>query len=476
MNLLKKLLKGIGIVLILFLGFILISLFSDSRRTSYLEISAHPDLETNSYLIKNVNVVPMTKDTVLKGKSVLIENGRIKQIGNQIPSNGWEEIDGENDFLSPGLVDMHVHIWDRYDLGVYLANGVTTIRNLRGFPMHLRIKEDIAEGKIVSPQLFTSGPILTGPYDLGDEKIQVQDPQMARELVREHKAKGYDCIKTYAGMPLNIFNAVLEQAEASQIEVVVHPSFEVPYGNNFQPQIATVEHAEDIVQQALSYELDTTILKSVIAQYGAGRQTLSPTLTGYSKILEMLQDDDVLNSEQVAYINPLVKKVDSKAQLERWTSEKETDPDIVERIQEQHDFHLHIVNELNRIGVNIVSGTDAGIGITAPGFSIHEELAFYLEAGMTNYGALKTATINPSKVHDKLHGIGTIQEGKKANFILTDQNPLENLKVLKSPKWVMVDGRKLEPGLMEQFKSKAKNRKGLVASALRWVEYLMVEK
>ena len=215
MNLLKKLLKGIGIVLILFLVFILISLFVDSRRTSYLAISAHPDLETNSYLIRNVNVVPMTKDTVLKGKSVLVENGRIKQIADQIPSNGLNEIDAANGFLSPGLVDMHVHIWDRYDLGVYLANGVTTVRNLRGFPMHLRIKEDIAEGKIIAPQLFTSGPILTGPYDPGDEKIQVQDPQMAKELVREHKAKGYDCIKTYAGMPLNIFNAVLEQAVAA---------------------------------------------------------------------------------------------------------------------------------------------------------------------------------------------------------------------------------------------------------------------
>lgn len=476
MNLIKKLLKGMGVVLSLFFVFILISLFIDSHRTSYLEISAHPDLETNSYLIKNVNLVPMTKDTVLMGKSVLIEKGRIKQIGDQIPPNGLQEIDGENAFLTPGLVDMHVHIWDRYDLGVYLANGVTTVRNLRGFPMHLRIKEDIAAGKIVSPQLFTSGPILTGPYDQGDEKIQVQDPQMARDLVRDHKAKGYDCIKTYTGMPLDIFNAVLEQAEASQMEVVVHPSFEVPYGNNFQPQIATVEHAEDIVQQALSYKLDTTILKSVVAQYGAARQTLSPTLTGYSKILEMLHDDDVLNSEQVAYINPLIKKIDSKVQLERWTSEKEAHPDIVDRIQEQHVFHLHIVNELNQIGVNIVSGTDAGIGITAPGFSIHEELAFYLEAGMTNYGALKTATINPSKVHDKLHAIGTIQEGKKANLILTDQNPLDNLKVLKNPKWVMVDGRMLNPELMEQFKSKAKNRKGLVATALRWVEYLLVEK
>ncbi|MCL6267012.1 amidohydrolase family protein [Flagellimonas myxillae] len=476
MKLLKKLIKGIGILLITLLVFALVSLLIDSNRSSYLKISQHPELETDSYLIKNVNVVPMTQDTVLYKKDVKVQNGRILKIADEVKADGLPEIDGNNGFLSPGLVDMHVHIWDRFDLGVYLANGVTTVRNLRGFPMHLRIKEDIKEGKIVSPQLFTSGPKLTGPDDLGDEKIQVQNPQMARDLVREQKAKGYDCIKTYAGMPLDIFNAVLQQAEASQMEVVVHPSFQVPYGNNFQPQIASIEHAEDIVQQALSYSMDTTVLKSVVAQYGAGRQTLSPTLTGYHKILEMLQDENVLDSEQMGYINPLIKKLDSKVQVDRWANEKSNNPDIVKHIQEQHDFHVHIVKELNRIGINIVSGTDAGIGITAPGFSIHEELEFYLDAGMTNYGALKTATRNPSKVHDGLFDIGTVEEGKRANLILTSQNPLDNLQVLRNPNWVMVDGRKLGPELLEEFKDKAQNRKGLIATALRWAEYVYLEK
>ncbi len=476
MTTLKKLLKGITLLVVLLLLFAVGTLWIDANRTSYLAIDENQELANNNYLITNVNIVPMTSDTVLMGKNVLVKRGRIAEIGENLQADDVPQIDGKNGYLTPGLTDMHVHLWDRQDLGVYLANGVTTIRNLRGFPMHLRIKRDIENENIISPLLFTSGPILTGPNDLGDEKIQVADVLTARELVKRQKDQGYDCIKTYAGMPEDIFNTVLQQAEASQIDVVVHPSFEVPYGANFHRQIASVEHAEDIVQQALEYQLDTTILKSVVAQYGASRQTFSPTLTGYHKIVEMLIDDSIESSEQMDYINPLVKKVDSKIQLERWSNEKKHNPDIVQRVQAQHRFHLEIVNQLNLTGVNIICGTDAGIGITAPGFSIHEELGFYREAGMTNYGALKTATINPSRVHRELRDIGTVEIGNRANLLLLDKNPLQQLETLKNPKWVMVNGRKLNPELLQMFKNKAKNRKGIVAAGLRWAEYLLYEK
>lgn len=476
MKFLKRFIKGIVILLALLLLFVLGTLLLDANRTSYLDIDAHPALANTDYIIRNVNIVPMTQDTILPGKSVWVENGNIKQIADRISADAVQEIDGKNGYLSPGLVDMHVHVWDRQELGLYLANGVTTVRNLRGFPMHLRIKEDIANGKVLSPQLFTSGPILTGPNDPGNEKIQVKDVKMARDLVKKQKEQGYDCIKTYAGMPQDIFYAVLQQAEASQMDVVVHPSFEVPYGTNFHRQVSSIEHAEDVVQQALEYKLDTTVLKSVVAQYAASQKTFSPTLTGYYKISEMLQDENILESEQASFINPLVLEVDSKAQLERWSNEKQRNANIEKQILDQHLFHLEIVNELNRIGINIVCGTDAGIGVTAPGFSIHEELDFYLQAGMTNYGALKTATVNASKVHGKMRSIGTVEEGKRANLLLTEQNPLNNLKTLQHPSWVMINGRKLDQDLLQQLKDEAKDRKGLVTTALRWLEYLVKEK
>jgi len=88
------------------------------------------DLIVNSYFIEHVNIIPMTSDTVLANTNIKIVNGVVKRIGDGLNSENLSVIDGSGKFLSPGLIDMHVHVWDEYELGLYLANGVTAIRNL----------------------------------------------------------------------------------------------------------------------------------------------------------------------------------------------------------------------------------------------------------------------------------------------------------------------------------------------------------
>src|SRR5210317_1086688 len=148
MKLLKSILK---IVLILF-GFLLltivITLGVDAYRTNYLKIKNNESAKNDAYLITHVNVVPMSQDTVLMDKTVHIKNGVIQSIEDIIEIKGVEILDAKNKYLAPGLIDMHVHVWDRYELGLYLSNGVTAVRNVWGMPMHLRIKEDVVEGNI----------------------------------------------------------------------------------------------------------------------------------------------------------------------------------------------------------------------------------------------------------------------------------------------------------------------------------------
>jgi imidazolonepropionase-like amidohydrolase len=156
----------------------------------------------------------------------------------------------------------------------------------------------------------------------------------------------------------------------------------------------------------------------------------------------MMINDSILDSESLEYMNPLIKKVDSKKQFERWFNAKREDPATVERIKKQHDFHITIVKKLHEAGVTIICGTDAGIGVTLPGFSIHKELAFYQEAGLSNYEVLKTATVNASQTHSIMNQLGTIEEGKIANFLLVDENPLDELNTLQHPNMVFVKGRK----------------------------------
>jgi len=477
MKRLKRIFLSIFILIAILFIFILIVIGVDRQRTSYLKIENIEQAKNNSFLIINANIIPMTQDTILVKKMVYIQDGVIKSINDTIEIQGVEVIDAKNKFLTPGLIDMHVHVWDKYELGLYLSNGVTAVRNLWGRPNHLRLKEQINSGELLSPLFFTSSPKLTGPEFIGDDNLQLTSTKEARQKVISYKARGFDFIKTYYGLTEDLFDAVIEQAQRSDIDIVAHPTPKVPYEAHFNAQIASIEHAEEIIQQPLNYELDTIKLNKVVEKYVASPHTsFSPTLTGYYNIYKMLVDDKILSSDQVKMMNPLIRMVDSKAQYERWSNTKAIDSSIVDLIKNQHEFHLKIIHKLNENGVNIICSTDAGIGVTTPGFSIHQELAFYQEAGLSNYEVLKTATVNASRAHEIMNNMGTVEVDKIANLLLLDDNPLTDLSALRRPSTIFINGRKLNRSILDDFEIKAWNRKNLIASGIRYLEYLIFEK
>ena len=477
MKLLKKLLKIVFALIGVLIIAILVIIGVDAQRTKYLDIDHVENGDISSYLITHVNVIPMIQDTVLKNKTVYIKNGSVETITDNIDIAGVEVIDAKNKYLMPGLIDMHVHVWDRYELGLYLSNGVTAVRNVWGMPMHLRIKEDVNKDEIISPMFFTSGPKLTGPEFIGDDNLNLTSPEEARNKVISYKERGYDFIKTYYGLTPELFNAVLEQAKISNVDIVAHPSQKVPYSYHFDPQIKSIEHTEEFVQQPLDYVLDTVKLKEVIDLYAKAKYSAHcPTLVVFNNIYQMLMDDNILESEALEYMSPLIKKVDSKAQFDRWHNTKLEDPSVTKRIKNQHDFHLYIIKKLHEANVRIICGTDSGIGVTTPGFSIHKELEFYKEAGLSNFEVLKTATVNAAKTHSIMNDMGTIETGKMANLILTDNNPLSDLSALEHPSTVFIKGKKLDRKTLDSFEEKAKGRKNLLASGIRYAENLIIEK
>lgn len=474
MKILKRLINIlIAIVGVLVLT-VIITLWVDSIGTNYLKVNKN---EPTSYLITHSNVIPMNRDTVLIDKMVYIKEGIIEKIDDTIEVSGIQIFDAENKYLTPGLIDMHVHVWDRYELGLYLSNGVTAVRNLWGMPMHLRIKEDVIHGNIISPTFFTTGPKLTGSEFIGDDNLNLTNPNEAKEKIISYKERGYDFIKTYYGLDKAVFDAVIEQAKKSDMDIVAHPSQKVPFSYHLNSQIKSIEHAEEIVQQPLQFDLDTIKLQSIINSISQSKHTsYCPTITVFNNIYQMMMNDEILDSESLNYMNPLIKMDDSKRQFDRWFNAKKEDPTTVDRIKSQHDFHVTIVKKLHEAGVPIICGTDAGIGVTLPGFSFHKELAFYKGAGLSNYEVLKTATVNPSQAHSIMNQLGTIEEGKIANLLLVDKNPLVELSSLENPIYVFVKGRKLNREILDSYNEKAKNRKNLIASALRYLENLIIEK
>ena len=477
MKLLKRLSKIVFALVGLVLFAVIMILVIDTLGTSYLKVKNGEASNNSTYLISNVNIIPMNRDTVLVNKMVYIKDGIIKSISETIDIKGIEVVDAKGKYLVPGLIDMHVHVWDRYELGLYLSKGVTAVRNLWGMPMHLRIKEDVNNDVIISPLFFTTGPKLTGPDFIGDDNLNLTTPSEAKEKVISYRDRGYDLIKTYYGLDKEIFDAVIEQATISEIDIVAHPSQKVSFSYHLNPQIKSIEHAEEIVQQALQFDLDTNKLQLVIDSISESKHiSYCPTITVFNNIYQMMVNASILDSEILRYMNPLIKKVDSKKQFDRWYNTKQEDESVVSRIKNQHDFHLKIIAELHKAGVPIICGTDAGIGVTIPGFSVHQELAFYKEAGLSTYEVLKTATINASQTHSIMNQMGTIEVGKIANLLILDNNPLIELSALKNPSFVFVKGRKLNRETLDSFDEKSRNRENLMATALRYLENLIIEK
>lgn len=474
MKLFKTLLKFVFGLIGLTLLVCIIVLMIDASNTNYLKLKNNEASKNSTYLITNANIIPMNQDTVLVNKTVYIKEGIIKSISENIDIDGIEVINAKGKYLIPGLIDMHVHVWDRYELGLYLSNGVTAVRNLWGMPMHLRIKEAVNNNEIISPLFFTSGPKLTGIEFIGSDNLNLTSPQDAKEKVISYQEKGYDFIKTYYGLDKDLFDAVIKQAAISKIDIVAHPSQKVPFSYHLNPQIKSIEHAEEIVQQPLQFNLDANKLAPIIDSISNYKYAnYSPTIMAFNNIYQMMMNDTVLHSKSLSYMNPLIKKVDSKKQFNRWLNAKQKDSSVVTKIKNQHNFHLQIVSQLHKAEVSIICGTDAGIGITTPGFSIHKELAFYKEAGLSNYEVLKTATINAAQTHAVMNQLGTIEEGKIANLLLVDNNPLLELSSLKKPSFVFIKGRKVGRETLDSFEEKAKDRNNLIASALRYIENLM---
>ncbi|EAR11473.1 Metal dependent amidohydrolase, partial [Polaribacter irgensii 23-P] len=127
MKIVKRIFKFIVIIIGVLLLSVAVLLLVDNQNTNYLKINNINSADNNSFLITNVNIIPMNKDTILVDKMVHIKDGIIQKVADRIEINGIETLDAKNKYLTPGLIDMHVHVWDRYELGLYLSNGVTAV-------------------------------------------------------------------------------------------------------------------------------------------------------------------------------------------------------------------------------------------------------------------------------------------------------------------------------------------------------------
>lgn len=368
--------------------------------------------DSSTIVFKNVNVIPMDSEIILEGYNVIIEDGRIVDLGKsgevKIPKD-VRIIQGKDKFLTPGLVDMHVHYWYEDDLTLYLANGVTTIRDMFGNPNNLNIKEQIQEGSLLGPRFYTASPIMDGSPPIWPGSAVPATPEEARKFVIEFKEMGYDFIKVYERLSANVYNSIIKTAKEQDILVVGHVPELVGIEKVIKSGQKTIEHLDNYYDGEGLYDL--TVENNVWN---------CPTIVVYDRRVypvEILDGVNYMSPQTIqSYQRSLNPYSPSIGTLKR------------------------ITRKLHEKGAKILLGTDANNPFVIPGFSIHDELCNLVDAGLTPYEAIKAGTYNAAECLEVLDEAGSIEIGKNADLVLLSANPLDDITNMKAIDGVMIKG------------------------------------
>lgn len=396
----------------------------------------------------NANVVPMDRERVLRGQTVLVENGRIAAIGPRlaIPADA-RRIDARDLWLSPGLADLHSHVQARDDLAVYLSYGVTTILHMgeasNAFAGRTRIAAN--QGSIPAPYIYTALAVDGSPrYG----HLVVTTAEEARAAVLLARANGYTFIKLYNNLSAESFAALAAAGRELGIPVIGHT---VNAMNGLERQLAAgqllVAHAEEFLySHFFAPDADSgqrvppdDAIPGAVAMIRRHNAFVTADLVTYGTIAEQWGEPQVVKSYLA---NPEIRFLSPRYRLD-WPNagydRREGD------LKPRAAFLGRLVKALADGGVPLVAGTDTP---TIPGLfigtSLHRNLALLEAAGLTRYQALATATRNAGALLARARPaeppFGTIAPGARADLILTRANPLDDLATLREPAGVMAGG------------------------------------
>ena len=380
---------------------------------------------------QNVNVVPMDREGVLANQTVVVRDGRITEMGEaskvKVP-RGALRVEGKNRYLMPGLVDMHAHLYSPLELPLYLANGVTTVYNLNGRPANLVWREEVAQGKLLGPTIYSCGPTIR----------TAQKAEEARQLVEEQSRAGYDSIKIYNGVSKEAYEVLIAEAKKHNMLIIGH----IPREPGFESVLRAgqaVAHAEEFVYTTFKNNTDDeSRIPEVAAQTrDAGVQVLL-TFVAYDHIIKQVESlPALLATPEMKYLAPWVREswgVDVNPYKARLGTQGAA-------LTKSLAFQKKLAKELHRVGVRIMTGTDAMNPGVVPGFSEHEELRHLLDIGFTPFEAIQAATRYPAEFLTKTGEFGTVAVGKRADLLLLDGNPLQDIAKISRPLGVMARGR-----------------------------------
>lgn len=441
-------------------------------------------------IIEKVNVLAPDGESFLAERTVTLEHGVISVIdeGNVANSANATVVDGAGKYLIPGLTDAHVHLFKSpNDLLLYVANGVTQVRELIGEKDHLTWKSEIENGRL-GPDLFVASPRIGSfssiegffmEWSQGFLNINNADDAIS-EVTRLHK-EGYDAVKIYSQINKETYAAVTITAKALGMKVVGHVPWSIELADIYSHQ-DSVAHLEELMNalnrefgksiQTKTYTSETadeflefvsTRSDSIAMELANNDIAVSTTLwLVESFVRQKFELEQVLSEVELAYENPGISEWTPNVPqgglgwlpgVNRYFQPGEISAEKAAARRKYWETYAKacqmILASLVKNQVKIMTGTDANLPPTVPGFSLHDEFISLNRAGMSAAHILKAATKTPAQwLGSKT---GEIKQGYKANLVMLDKNPLDDISNTKTINAVFVDGKFLTRTVLDNI-------------------------
>ena len=379
--------------------------------------------------------------------AVVIHDGRIVAAGPRskvkIPKDA-HVVDARGKTILPGLWDMHAH-FEQVEWGpIYLAAGVTTVRDCGNeFEFITAVRDAIAQGRGLGPRLLLAGIVDgTGTYTIGVERVDT--PDQARMWTDRYHAAGFQQMKIYSSVKLEELKAVADEAHRLGMTVTGH----IPEGLNAyqaieagQDQINHIHYIADIMKAPLpenasrvdrfkagaNIDLESPEAQKALAFLKDHHTVVDPTMA-------LMEFFTATTAKPPASFEPGVNKV--APELAEQLTDVAPPNDRSEIGEKVFEKELAIVGALHRAGIPVVAGTDQ----TVPGHSLHREIELYVQAGFTPMEAIQAATIVSARAMGLEKESGTVEKGKRGDLILVNGNPLENIHNIRNVEYVITNG------------------------------------
>lgn len=435
--------------------------------------------------IRDVSLIDMAGKKAKRGMTVVLEGNRIVQIGRSVRlPEGATLIDGRGKFLIPGLWDMHSHfLFEQFRdpfMKLVLANGVTGVRDMGGEQLDqlATLRKHIADGKIVGPRIVAPGPIVDGPKPVWEFSIPVSTPDDGRKAVQTLKAKGADFVKVYSLLSRESYLAIADEAKKQAIPFAGHIPNAVSAAEASDAGQKSVDHIRIYLDVSSDEE---ALRKERLAAESKGQMELNKIRAAQSeRIMNTLSEQKLKLLAQrflkngtwfvptlavhrgFAFLDDATFAQDPRMKYmpevlrSYWKSQRDRTPaDVTKRGRAFYTKDLQIVGLMHRFGAKLLAGSDTMNPYVYPGFSLHDELQLLVEAGLTPFEALKTATVNPAIYLGREKELGTIAKGKFADLVLLDADPLADIRNTTKINAVILNGRLYDRKTLDALLSEA---------------------